>query len=68
MIVRCAQFGKCITAKVCELSNLDGDPVSKHELVTGASLLLEVNKKSYPVTFIGNEGSRYSTLALMHNF
>ena len=59
MIVRCEQFGKCIPAKVCELSNSDGDPVSKHELVAGASLLLDVKGKSYPVSFIGNEGSQY---------
>ena len=56
LIVRCAQLGKTITAKFCELSTLEGDPLLHRELVAGASLLLDVKGKSYPVTFIGNEG------------
>ncbi len=56
MIVRCAQSGMYILAKVCDLSNPEGDPLSKHQLVAGASLLVDEKGKSYPVTFISNEG------------
>ncbi len=42
--------------KVCELSNSEGNALNEHELVAGASLLLDVKGKSYPVTFMGSEG------------
>ena len=56
VIVRCAQLGTCIPAKVFELSTPEGDPLTLTGLVAGASLLLDVKGKSYPVTFVCNEG------------
>lgn len=52
----CAQFGTRIPVRVCDLSNEEGNPLNERELVAGASLLLDVKGKSFPVTFIGSEG------------
>ena len=65
MIVRCAQLGKCIPAKVLELSTPEGGPLKLTGLVAGASLMLDVKGKSYPVTFVCDEGAvNYSYSAI----
>lgn len=56
VVVKCAQSGGLERAKVAELSNIDGNSVKESQLVAGASLLLDVNGKSYPVTFMCYEG------------
>lgn len=47
--MKCNQTGKFFNVKVASLSREDGDPLDN--LVTGAQLVLTLNKKPYPVTF-----------------
>ena len=57
VIVKCAQDGKSMVVQVHELSTFEGYPALPHELFRGASLLLEVKGKSYPVVFLDYQGT-----------
>lgn len=55
--MKCAQDGKSIIAQVHELATFEGCPAMPHELFRGASLLLDVKGKAYPVVFIDYQGT-----------
>ena len=48
--VKCNQTGKIIKAKLTSLSREDTESLTASDLKKGSQLLLESNKKSYPVT------------------
>ena len=51
--VKCNQSGKLFKVKIAALSNPDLEPITTMaELEKGTQLLLEFNKKSYPVTVL----------------
>ena len=72
MIVKCNQSGRRFTVKVDELSTLDGEPVDVgNDLKESCQLLLDYDKKCYPVTVIrtviNNEGNWSFYLYIMYN-
>lgn len=54
--VKCNQSGKIIKTKITSLSNEEGDYLTAADLVPGSQLILDCDKKSYPVTVIKVSG------------
>lgn len=48
--VKCNQSGKLFNVKVEVLSREDMEPLGETDLYKGSQLLMEMKKKSYPVT------------------
>ena len=63
--VQCNQTGKMIKSDVQALSREDGQPLSGDNLKKGVQLLLECNKKSYPVTVIKVEDKTINQSGIM---
>jgi hypothetical protein len=50
IIVKCNQSGKIYTVKVNVLSRADMEPLTEEDLIKGSQLLMDMRKRSYPVT------------------
>lgn len=59
MVVKCNQTGTTHKVEVTELSREDGEPLTKSCITKGNQLLMEKDKKSYPVTIVKIACIRY---------
>jgi len=61
VIVKCSQTGEHYCAKLHNLTTEDALPVSKDDLYEGSSLMLEKDRKVFPVQFIKFKGLKFVT-------
>lgn len=54
--VKCNQSGKVFKTKITSLSTEEGDYLTAADLVAGNELIMDYDKKSYPVTVIKISG------------
>lgn len=52
MNVKCNQTGKVFKVKVTSLSRVDDGNMSAEDLAEGSQLLMNMNRKEYPVTVL----------------
>ena len=52
MNVKCNQTGKVFKVKVTSLSRVDDGNMSVEDLAEGSQLLMNMNRKEYPVTVL----------------
>ena len=50
--MNCNQSGCIFTVKTAKLSREDGEAIDQKELIEGCQLLLDHDRKTYPVTLI----------------
>lgn len=50
--MKCCQTGNLHVVKVNDLFREDLEPLQPDDLVTGSSLMMELDNKMYPVTFV----------------
>ena len=50
MVVQCNQTGKTHKVKIASLSQEDLEQLKASDLTRGSQIMMEYNKKSYPVT------------------
>jgi len=52
VVVKCAQTGKKLKAKVGDLSREDQQPLKEKDLTKGSNLVVTTNNTDYPVSFV----------------
>ena len=59
-MLKCAQTGRKIKARVGDLSREDQQPLKDKDLTKGSNLVVTINGTDYPVSFVDFAGSGLS--------